>query len=79
LLDKKEIYTPKEAERAYDQVDRLVADKALTARQAGAHRRHIASRLRVVLQSSYIGQAAKRAKAKWRGSPKLERSVQIRP
>jgi hypothetical protein len=63
LLEKKENYTPKEAKRAYDQVDRLVAEKALTARQAGAYRRHIAGRVRVMLKSSYGGQAAKRAKA----------------
>jgi hypothetical protein len=63
LLEKKESYTPKEAKRAYDQVDRLVAENAFTARQAGAHRRHIASRVRVMLKSSYSGQAAKRAKA----------------
>ena len=50
LLEKKESYTPKEARRAYDQVDRLVADKALTARQAGVHRRHIAGRVRVMLK-----------------------------
>ena len=47
MLEKKESYTPKEAKRAYDQVDRLVAEKALTARQAGAHRKHIAGRVRV--------------------------------
>src|SRR5215207_99962 len=62
-LEKKESYTPKEAKRAYDQVDRLVAEKALTARQAGAHRRHIVGRVQVMLKSSYSGQAAKRAKA----------------
>ena len=33
-------------ERAYDQVDRLVAEKALKARQAGAHRKYIAGRVR---------------------------------
>ena len=63
MLKKKESYTPKEAKRAYDQVDRLVAEKALTARQAGAHRRQIPGRVQVMLKSSYSGQAAKRAKA----------------
>jgi hypothetical protein len=63
LLEKKESYTPMEAKRAYHHVDRLVAQKALTARQVGAHRKHIAGRVRVVLKSSYSGQAAKRAKA----------------
>jgi hypothetical protein len=63
LLEKKESYTPMEAKRAYHHVDRLVAEKALTARQAGAYRRHIAGRVRVALKSSYSGQAAKRAKA----------------
>lgn len=63
MLAKKESYTPAEAKRAYDQLDRLVADKALTARQAGAHRRHVASRVRVALQASYSEQAARRAKS----------------
>jgi len=35
----------------------------LTARQAGAHRRYIASRVRVALKASYSAQAGKRAKA----------------
>ena len=55
MLEKKESYTPQEAKRAFDQVDRLFAEKALTARQAGAHRKHIAGRVRVVLKSSYSG------------------------
>jgi len=63
LLDKKESYTPAEAKRAYDQLDGLVANKALTARQAGAHRKHIASRVRVTLKPSYTEQAARRAKS----------------
>ena len=63
MLDKKESYTPAEAKRAYDQLDRLVANKALTARQAGAHRKHIASRVRVALKPSYTEQAARRAKS----------------
>ena len=63
MLQKKESYTPAEARRAYDQLDRLVADRALTAQQAGAHRRHIASRVRVALKPSYTAQAARRAKS----------------
>ena len=63
MLDKKESYTPAEAKRAYDQLDGLVANKALTARQAGAHRRHVASRVRVALKASYSEQAARRAKS----------------
>jgi hypothetical protein len=63
LFDKKESYTPAEAKRAYDQLDQLVATKRITSRQAGAHRRHIASRVRVALKPSYTTQAAKRAKA----------------
>ena len=62
-MEKKESYTPAEAKRVYDQLDRLVAAKALTARQAGAHRRHVASRVRVALKASYSEQAARRAKA----------------
>ena len=63
MFEKKESYTPAEAKRAYDQLDQLVAEKALTPRQAGAHRRHIASRVRVVLKSAYNPQAARRAKS----------------
>jgi 2'-5' RNA ligase len=63
ILLKKDRYTPAEAKRAYDQLDRLVADKSLTARQAGAHRRHIANRIRVALKEAYSEQAARRAKA----------------
>ena len=62
-MEKKETYTPAEAKRAYDQLDKLVADKTLTARQAGAHRRHIASRVRVLLKEAYSEQTAKRAKS----------------
>jgi len=60
LMEKKDSYTPAAAKRAYDQLDQLVADKALTARQAGAHRRHIARQVRLVLKPSY--KAARRAK-----------------
>ena len=63
MLEKKEHYTPAEAKRAYDQLDRLVAEKALTPREAGVHRRHVASRVRMVLKPSYSVQAAKRAKS----------------
>jgi hypothetical protein len=62
-MEKKDRYTPAEAKRAYDRLDRLLADKALTARQAGAHRRHIASRVRVALKEAYSEQAARRAKS----------------
>ena len=44
-------------------MDRLVAERTLTARQAGAHRRHVASRVRVALKASYNERAARRAKA----------------
>jgi hypothetical protein len=63
MFDKHESYTPVEATRAYDQLDDLVARKKLTARQAGAHRRHIASRIRLTLRPSYTPMAARRAKA----------------
>ncbi len=62
LFEKKETYSPAEAKRAYDRLDQLVAEKTITARQAGAHRRHIASRVRVTLKPVYNAQAAKRAK-----------------
>jgi hypothetical protein len=55
-------YTPAEAKRANDQLDGLVAANEITSRQAGAHRRHIAQRVRIALKSSYTSQAAKRAK-----------------
>ena len=63
MLEKKESYTPAEARRVNEQLDRLVAEKALTARQAGAHRRHVASRVRVAPKASYSEQAARRAKS----------------
>src|SRR5688572_15405960 len=63
MFEKKESYTPAEAKRAYDQLNRLVAEKTLTLRQAGAHRRHIASRVRVSLKPAYNPQAARRAKS----------------
>jgi hypothetical protein len=62
LFEKNETYTPAEAKRAYDKLDQLVAQKTISARQAGAHRRHIGSRVRVALKSAYSAQAAKRAK-----------------
>ena len=62
MFEKRDSYTPAEAKRAYDQLDQLIAQKTLTLRQAGAHRRHIASRVRVALKPSYTVQAAKRAK-----------------
>lgn len=62
MFEKRESYTPAEAKKAYGQLDRLVAQQTMTARQAGAHRRHIASRIQVALKSAYTAQAAKRAK-----------------
>ncbi len=62
LFDKRETYTPAEAKRAYAQLDQLVSEKTISARQAGAHRRHIASRVRITLKPVYNAQAAKRAK-----------------
>ena len=63
MLEKKESYTPAEAKRAYDQLNHLVAERLLTPRQAGAHRRHIASRVRILLKPAYNPQAARRAKS----------------
>lgn len=63
MFEKKDSYTPAEAKRAYDRLDRLVADRALNPRQAGAHRRHIASRVRIELKPSYTPQGARRAKS----------------
>ena len=62
VFNKREIYSPSEAKWAYDQLDQLIAEKALTPRQAGAHRRHIASRVRVSLKPAYNPQTARRAK-----------------
>jgi hypothetical protein len=62
VFKKQDSYTPAEAERAYAKLDRLVAVKEITARQAGAHRRNIASRIRIALKPEYTARAAKRAK-----------------
>ena len=62
LFEKQDTYTPAEAKRALDQLDQLVSDKTITARQAGAYRRHVFSHVRVTLKPSYTAQAAKRAK-----------------
>jgi hypothetical protein len=62
LFEKKDSYTPTEAIRAYDQLDRLVGEKTINPRQASAHRRHIANHLRFALKSSYSVRAAQRAK-----------------
>jgi hypothetical protein len=62
VFDKRDSYSPAEAKRAYDQLDQLVARKKMTARQAGAHRRHIAGRVQLALKPAYTAQAAKRAK-----------------
>ena len=63
MFEKKQSYTPAEAQRAYEQLDQLVAQKTVNPRQAGAFRRHIASRVQVTLKPSYTAQAARRAKA----------------
>jgi hypothetical protein len=62
MFEKRETYTPAEAKRANDQLDRLVAARSMTPRQAGAHRIHIARRVRVALKPSYTAQTAQRAK-----------------
>jgi hypothetical protein len=63
LFEKKPSYTPTEAKRAYEQLDRLVAKKTINPRQASAYRRHIASRVQIALKPFYTAQAARRAKA----------------
>jgi hypothetical protein len=63
LFEKKDSYTPSEAIRAYDHLDRLVAEKTINPRQASTHRRYIANHLRVMLKPSYSARAAQRAKA----------------
>ena len=62
MFEKKQSYSPTEASRAYDHLDRLVAEKSINLRQAGAYRRHITSRVRVLLKPAYSAQAARRAK-----------------
>ncbi|QRM36001.1 hypothetical protein [Microvirga sp. VF16] len=63
MFEKKQSYTPTEAQRAYEQLDQLVAKKSINPRQASAYRRHIASRIQVTLKPSYTTQTARRAKA----------------
>jgi hypothetical protein len=63
MFEKKQRYTRTEAQRAYEQLDQLVAKKSINPRQAGAYRRHIASRVQVTLKPSYTTQSARRAKA----------------
>jgi hypothetical protein len=63
VFEKRDAYTPLEAMRANEELDRLVARNRMTSRQAGAHRRHIARRVRLALKPSYSMQAAKRAKS----------------
>jgi hypothetical protein len=63
MLEKKLSYTPTEAKRVYEQLKQLVAERTINPRQAGAYRRHIASRIQVTLKPSYTAQAAQRAKA----------------
>ncbi len=62
MFEKKQSYTPSDAERAYAELDQLVGKKTITPRQAGAYRRHVASRVQVTLKRSYSVQAARRAK-----------------
>jgi hypothetical protein len=63
MFEKIESHTPAEAKRAYDQLDHLIAETTLTPQQAGAHRRHVASRVRVSLKPAYNPQAARWAKS----------------
>jgi hypothetical protein len=63
MFEKKRSYTPTEAQRANRQLDELVGKRAINPRQAGAYRRHAASRIQVALKPSYTAQAARRAKA----------------
>jgi hypothetical protein len=74
LFSKNESYTPAEAKRALEQLDQLVADKTITARQAGAYRRHVFSHVRLSLKPEYTAQAAKRAKTEIVSSRKQARS-----
>ena len=62
MFEKQESYTPAEAKRALEQLDHLVANKTITARKAGAYRRHIFSHVRLSLKPEYTVQAARRAK-----------------
>ena len=62
MFDKRESYTPAEAKRAKDQLEKLVAAKKLTPQQAGAHHMHVVRRTRVSLKPSYTTPAARRAK-----------------
>ena len=63
MFEKKQSCTPTEAQRAYKQLHQLVGKQAINPRQAGAYRRHIASRIQVALKTTYTAQAARRAKA----------------
>jgi hypothetical protein len=62
-VDKQANYTPAEAQRAYGQLDQLVATSKITPRQAGAYRRHIAGRIQLTLKPAYTPLSARRAKA----------------
>jgi hypothetical protein len=62
VLKKQDNYTPAEAQRACAELDHLVAKREITPRQAGAHRRHVSSRIRVALKPEYTAHAARRAK-----------------
>jgi hypothetical protein len=63
VFEKKQSYTPTEAQRAYEQLDQLVAKKSINPRQARAYRRHVVSRVEISLKPSYTTQSARRAKA----------------
>lgn len=63
MFEKSETYTPAEARKANLELDRLVAARKLTGKQAGAHRRHIARNIRFALKDAYSPRAASRAKA----------------
>ena len=63
MFEKLDTYTPVEAERAYNELDQLVAKKKMTSRQAGAYRRQIAQRIQVALKATYSPASARRAKS----------------
>jgi hypothetical protein len=62
LFTIQESYTPAEAKRANDELNKLVASGEITSRKAGSYRRQITERVRLALKPSYTSQAAKRAK-----------------
>jgi hypothetical protein len=74
LFEKNESYTPAEAKRALEQLDQLVADKTITARQAGAYRRHVFSHVRLTLKPEYTRRLRSAPKLRSRSSRKQARS-----